>query len=140
MSKISELKSKLAQLKPLIGINTNLKQINDCLKDNELNIDFTEIEENCELNYIKVNIKSINCLNERSDQNNEKIRVEPINCIFNGRDAKVGESPWTVGLDITFEKISQSGSISYFSQRCSGSLITFEWILTAAHCLKENEF
>ena len=44
--------------------------------------------------------------------------------IYQGREARVGDSPWTVFLD--FEK-----------GVCSGVLITYEWVLTSAHCLND---
>ncbi|CAH1364347.1 unnamed protein product, partial [Tenebrio molitor] len=45
--------------------------------------------------------------------------------IVGGKTCKVAEYPFVVAV--------------YSSQLCGGSLITFQWVLTAAHCVHENE-
>ena len=61
--------------------------------------------------------------------------------IFKGRNAKKGEAPWTVYIHkrfarnvhvqgATFEEIKTS--------YCTGSLLTFEWVITSAHCVNER--
>ncbi|XP_034657636.1 serine protease 1-like [Drosophila subobscura] len=49
--------------------------------------------------------------------------------IVNGEQAKEGQFPYLVGLNIA-SKIPRRGSW------CGGSIISDEWILTAAHCIK----
>ena len=50
--------------------------------------------------------------------------------IFNGPDAEYGEAPWTVYLEFR--------RFGLYSQSCTGVLITFEWVLTAAHCFDDS--
>uniref|UniRef100_A0A3Q4FXT1 Peptidase S1 domain-containing protein n=1 Tax=Neolamprologus brichardi TaxID=32507 RepID=A0A3Q4FXT1_NEOBR len=46
----------------------------------------------------------------------------PFNLIVGGQDAPPGSWPWQVALSI------------FGSLTCGGSLITDQWVLTAAHC------
>uniref|UniRef100_A0A8C7VP37 Peptidase S1 domain-containing protein n=1 Tax=Oncorhynchus mykiss TaxID=8022 RepID=A0A8C7VP37_ONCMY len=50
--------------------------------------------------------------------------------IAGGKDAQKGSWPWIVYLSIT----DDTGSFS-----CGGSLLTEEWVLTAAHCVDPND-
>ncbi|XP_071027549.1 tryptase-2-like [Oncorhynchus clarkii lewisi] len=50
--------------------------------------------------------------------------------IAGGKDAQKGSWPWIVYLLIT----DNTGSF-----RCGGSLLTEEWVLTAAHCVDPND-
>ena len=51
----------------------------------------------------------------------------PFDRIVGGAETNVGEFPWQAGLIISESK-------DYF--RCAGSLISSEWVLTAAHCVE----
>jgi secreted trypsin-like serine protease len=51
----------------------------------------------------------------------------PFDKIVGGAETDVGEFPWQAGLIISESK-------DYF--RCAGSLISSEWVLTAAHCVE----
>ena len=61
--------------------------------------------------------------------------------IFNGREAKAGEAPWTVYLHIkhdTYETKHHRVVPKTQVYKCTGSLLTFEWVITAAHCLDKR--
>lgn len=47
------------------------------------------------------------------------------NRIVGGSDASPGSWPWQVSLN------------EFGASRCGGSLITKDWVLTAAHCIVE---
>ena len=49
--------------------------------------------------------------------------------IVNGKPAAMGEFPWVVALNIP-----ASYGVFY---SCGGSLISKDWVLTAAHCVVE---
>ncbi len=55
------------------------------------------------------------------DTNRNTLRQNTSERIFLGQNTKYGESPWTVLV-----KISHGV--------CTGVLITFQWVLTTAHC------
>ncbi|XP_066579321.1 tryptase-2 [Amia ocellicauda] len=56
------------------------------------------------------------------------LHTHPRNSIVGGEDAKEGQWPWQVYLEITTMDGYQVG--------CGGSLISDRWVLTAAHCVK----
>ena len=59
--------------------------------------------------------------------------------IYNGREAKYWESPWAVYLEYYFSK-NESGKTIWYIVSCSGVLVTFQWVLSSAHCLRyENK-
>ena len=49
------------------------------------------------------------------------------NRVFKGADAEYSEAPWSVFITNRWGNIFDEGS-------CSGVLIAFNWVLTAAHC------
>ena len=51
---------------------------------------------------------------------------ETYNRIYNGFDAEEWEAPWTVYIIF---------NTRYESFTCTGVLVTFQWVLTSAHCL-----
>ena len=55
----------------------------------------------------------------------EKRKYSTNNRIINGRRADRTESPWSVFISIRY----QNESIG-----CTGVLLTFQWVLTTAHC------
>lgn len=52
--------------------------------------------------------------------------------IINGRDATETQFPWQVGL------VRGSNNL-YSNQYCSGTIIDARWVLTAAHCVVQEE-
>jgi len=56
------------------------------------------------------------------------------NRIVGGVEAKVNEFPWIASMSLNF-----GGAVS--DHMCGGTLVSAEWIVTAAHCLyKDNDF
>ena len=53
--------------------------------------------------------------------------------VINGEDAVPGDAPWQVAL------IAASALNDYDGQFCGGSLISDEWVVTAAHCVTDHE-
>ncbi len=59
--------------------------------------------------------------------------------VFGGRPAAEGVYPWQVAL-MTADGLDQNDPDSRFNaQFCGATLLTREWILTAAHCLMDRE-
>lgn len=54
--------------------------------------------------------------------------------IVGGEPADEGEWPWQVAL------IDTSGRDIFHSRFCGGSIIRDQWVLTAAHCFRDNNF
>ena len=72
-------------------------------------------------NYVRYSNKSTMVIGR---QYSEHKISKTLSRIYLGRDAVTGESPWTV-------LIRKKDGIE-----CSGVLVTFQWVLTAAHCLQ----
>ena len=53
--------------------------------------------------------------------------------IVGGKDAPIGQYPW---LTLLGYNISNTNSVSPW--QCGGSLIGNQYVLTAAHCIKDN--
>merc|ERR1712184_119840 len=54
------------------------------------------------------------------------------NRIVGGIEAKVNEFPWIASMSLNF-----GGMVS--DHMCGGTLVSAEWIVTAAHCLGQTE-
>ena len=64
------------------------------------------------------------------DGNNLLTLDEPKQRVFGGTETAKGEAPWTVLITL------EPPWVPYGLGYCTGSLITFEWVLTAAHCVQ----
>ncbi|XP_063314161.1 plasma kallikrein-like [Pelobates fuscus] len=56
--------------------------------------------------------------------------VEPENRIVGGEDSSLGEWPWQVSM-----QLRMPGNVIHHA--CGGSIISNQWILTAAHCVSD---
>ncbi|KAI2658363.1 Hyaluronan-binding protein 2 [Labeo rohita] len=54
--------------------------------------------------------------------------------IFGGKKSRPEAHPWQVSF-----QVRPKGSNAFFSHSCGGTLIDSCWVLTAAHCINENE-
>ncbi|MEX0344460.1 MAG: serine protease [Rhizobiaceae bacterium] len=58
--------------------------------------------------------------------------------VFGGTEAAEGAWPFQVAL-LTSEGLDETSESQFDAQFCGGSLISPEWVLTAAHCLVDGE-
>ena len=56
--------------------------------------------------------------------------------IANGVDTTIAQAPWQVALAIGTKR--SDGSISSYSRFCAGTLISNQWIVSAAHCFADR--
>lgn len=76
------------------------------------------------------NYPNITILDTEGNKIIEKSVNKVQNRILKGQRAGYAEAPWAVYISYNILKV-------YRGQACSGVLITFEWVLTAGHCVDE---
>ena len=68
-----------------------------------------------------------------SNENKDTEHITPEGRIINGQNAVKNEFPWLVNIWV------RKYHLIYFNESCSGSIISTKTIITAAHCLYEDQ-
>lgn len=66
------------------------------------------------------------------------VSAEVASRIIGGRAAEEGDWPWQVSLH-TADRMDGTEDGMFVSQFCGGSLIARQWVLTAAHCVTDDD-